>query len=451
MKVSTAPAITKTRKLKSSTKRKQAKVVLLEKLEVADTSINSVQMNEEAATSWSQLMEHLVDQNYEPFNEKLLIDSSLDEENFGINDFKVSNESIDFLMLVGKSNELDLRVIGTSQLPVPFLFHTSNLYFNIDSAAKQFKCNFELFEFSAGEYMFLGQLGFYYNVYLMFTPINDQESLKTFIHPKFMSKMDMDVVQKLFSDSLKEMCKTKGLPNGIIVSENYSNLYDESSWEFDIASLHGLSDIVSGKYVKFQEQELFSSFFKHRQVRVVLSKYGQNIGCTPDNMDALIRQMGTWFNFSRCDKVCIAYAKNYCCIPKDNPHCILFKRKELDDYLGQSTDFYGKAFSSKVGNFQVSKIPKRVQEGLHEYEEFIRQELSDLPKNTFTFHGMQGYSSIKSVLRRRSWEEPFYQGNITSSLTINTEQASKKQLKDLRETYDTQEFDEARSNSISYS
>lgn len=295
--------------------------------------------------------------------------------------------------------------------------------------------------------MFLGQLGFYYNVYLLFTPRDESISKSSFVHPNLMSKENMESVYKVILKSLKEMSRIRALPNGILVSENYSNFLDETVWEFDIPSLHCLSEIIASNFAEFQEGENFGAYFKRHSARVVLSKYGQNIGCSLNVMDSLVEQLSSWFNFVMCERIFISYAKNYSC-SSEGPSCMLFKKEQLDQFLGVKTDFYGKGFAHQVGNFQLGSPANKIQDALTSYTQFVQQEVENLRADTFQFHGIQGYSSMKTILRRRNWEEPFYSGDLTSALAININQASKTQIKKVEEAYETREFEEARSKNI---
>lgn len=116
--------------ISKSTRRRKVNSTKLQIQKVSDASMdlicpNFTEQAEANSIGWSHLMERLMEDDFEPFNEKLKVNPFHDEMNLANEDVAISKESIDFLMLLGRENLFDLSIIGTSQLPVPFLFHTS--------------------------------------------------------------------------------------------------------------------------------------------------------------------------------------------------------------------------------------------------------------------------------------------------------------------------------------
>ena len=395
------------------------------------------QENQKDQLSWAQVIARLAEENSEIFNEHITVNPALDKihpENFKV---EKKNETIDFLMILGKDQQLDLGLIGNSKMQIPVPFTLSTIY-----SAKPFKSNFKINEFSHGKFMFLGQVGFYYNVHVIFTPAVTFSG-EDYVPPRLIEKENAAYFYDVIKASLQNIAGTGVLPNGILIDKHYCNLFEESQWEFDLKLLESFSESLLGTYVEMQRELLYDDFFKRHHARIVVSKYGQNTYCGIDVLDSFVENISSWFNFSKCSKLYTSVAKNYEFSHRVDKLYVLFDKKQLETMLGCKLDFYGKAFSKDFGNFQLSEAPKRMNEIITSFSNIIQKHDPSFDSSDLSFAGLQGYSGLKTILRKRSWEEPFYNGNLTKALCRTMETSSAKEKRMINSAYEEIELGKA--------
>lgn len=276
----------------------------------------------------------------------------------------------------------------------------------------------------------------------MFLP-NHCEMERNYVKPKFLDVESTKIFFEMMEQALKVYSRDNVLSNGILISDKFSNFAKQSYWELDISFISKFSDILTVEYGKYVSEQEFNSFFKTHHVRMVVSKYGQNQACDLTVIDSLIDNLSDWFDFKKCYKLFVSFAKNYDVQNNEEKTSILFNKESIENLIGQKVDFYGKAFAQNVGNFQFNGKPKSFERDIERFVSFMEDALPPSSAQWFMFHGVQGYSSLKSIYRRRSWEEPFFGGEITKGLCIPLSNASAKEAKKVQSVYATKEFLEA--------
>ena len=403
----------------------------LQKLFDINSNLENIAKIEQNSYSWLDVAYELLsdsEQNF--FHSFVQIKPEIDNVVAHDTDFNCY-DSLDYVLVLGLPSSLDLSVFcpSASKRIVPFALDSSKYH-------KPLRTNFEIDQFSEGKTFFLGQLAFYYDVYIVFTPHLKKDA---YIAPVSISSEEAETLYGIVGRALANLSGRRILQNGIIADYESNNLKDEKTWEFDDDLLKKFSDEFELEYLKSRNSAIYGTFLKTHFVQIAVFKYGQNFDCDQQNHFNVACSIVEWFDLQKCSALFLSLAKNYFTTNHENT-CALFQREILEKHLGQKVDFYSKAFCSYLGNFQTSSCPKIISDIMNEKDSIIQQLPNAEEKQYLHFHGLQGYSSTKKLFRKRKWEEPFFTGQLTKVLSIPASLNGKKGTKSLEEIYNGSEF-----------
>lgn len=240
------------------------------------------------------------------------------------------------------------------------------------------------------------------------------------------------------------------MDNGLLVTADSTNFFQEASWEFATSVLHKFSTELEHIYDEFVNECPADSFFKKNTVKIVIQKYGQNVRLNRETVNSLAEELTAFFDIAKCRFVKFAFADNYKFRHKDVKTTPFFEKSKIDNIFEKSLHFYGKMFNNNVGNFQTSKSCKVLDNLVQDFNVLLEEDhdaFTDMEgfSAAFDVNAVQGYNSSKQYIRKRAMEQPFIKFPYTSMFSKNYSNLTVVQTKTLEEDLETfKHFEELR-------
>ena len=195
----------------------------------------------------------------------------------------------------------------------------------------------------------------------------------------------------------------------MVIDEDYSNLEEFASWDFEIhhfqkpsyvRMMHAAWNAVSGRLYS----EEVRVFLQEHEPRLVFSNYGQNQEVSVDDVGDVINAR---FNLAEVDILTLSLATN---VRVRQGFSVVLSEQNIHSMFPRPQDvqIYRKAFHSQFCNFAtVQRFPSSL-------EPFGRNNL----QFKRSVSGFNGYSDVANVLRRNEHSEPFSKRPVATFFSI---------------------------------